>query len=685
MRIFHKIALVGGIPLVLLLGIAWQVLVPKVQLVHDSTRWDQSIQVMQACSDLIHVLQVERGSTAVYIKGGSANEMNTARANVDSQLEEFYQVLASIPASVEVQEELAVVGPGIESLRREVGSGAQLPAVFTGYTDLVGSLIERIRTETHQKTGMGIGKRFLTLAVLEQSKENAGRFRAFLASTAAADKAIDSGFVAKLAGEKERAASGLDSPVLVLDGDNREMLEKILQSKAWQNTNAAYTDILGKSHTGSYGLDSGRVFGDMTEVINGVHGIIQNQQDLVRERTMSVHKAAQNQLTIWTLALILAITLSLTMTWIISRNITRPLNAAVLMAEEIALGQTERRMKVSGRDEVTRMSQALNRMAEELQGRARLAERIANRDLTVDVQLASEEDLLGHALRRMVRTLRQLIQQAGQTSNQVSKGASEIASASQSLSQGSTTQAATLEEISASITEISGHTKENADNAARASELTHSVQESAEGGIQQMTALVSAMEEINTSSQQIGAIIKTVDDIAFQTNLLALNAAVEAARAGVHGKGFAVVAEEVRSLAGRSAKAARETSQLIEDSLTKVKQGAELADTTAESFQTITGEVTSAANLVGEIAQAAADQAGSIQEISEGLRQVDNVVQQGSAAAEELASSAEVLFAQSKDLAEQLDSFQTKESSGQPGPEQEVAEAAEWAEELVTS
>jgi len=324
-------------------------------------------------------------------------------------------------------------------------------------------------------------------------------------------------------------------------------------------------------------------------------------------------------------------------------------------------------------------------MAEELQGRARLAERIANRDLTVDVQLASEEDLLGHALRRMVRTLRQLIQQAGQTSNQVSKGASEIASASQSLSQGSTTQAATLEEISASITEISGHTKENADNAARASELTHSVQESAEGGIQQMTALVSAMEEINTSSQQIGAIIKTVDDIAFQTNLLALNAAVEAARAGVHGKGFAVVAEEVRSLAGRSAKAARETSQLIEDSLTKVKQGAELADTTAESFQTITGEVTSAANLVGEIAQAAADQAGSIQEISEGLRQVDNVVQQGSAAAEELASSAEVLFAQSKDLAEQLDSFQTKESSGQPGPEQEVAEAAEWAEELVTS
>jgi methyl-accepting chemotaxis protein len=322
-------------------------------------------------------------------------------------------------------------------------------------------------------------------------------------------------------------------------------------------------------------------------------------------------------------------------------------------------------------------------MAQELENRAKLAETIANGDLTVSVHLSSDDDLLGHALRRMVRKLRQLIVDATMNSNQVTTGAREIAAASQSLSQGSTEQAATLEEISASITEISDHTRENAVKAGQASELTRGVQGSADQGINQMKNLVEAMALISTSSQQIGAIIKTVDDIAFQTNLLALNAAVEAARAGQHGKGFAVVAEEVRSLAGRSAKAAHETSKLIEDSSEKVKLGTDLASATAASFEKITTEVNTAAELVDEIAQAVHEQSSSVQEISEGLRQVDTVVQQGSASAEQLASASEMLFGQSQDLVAKLDTFRTDVQEGSFEAEEVAHEVAGWASEPI--
>jgi len=256
--------------------------------------------------------------------------------------------------------------------------------------------------------------------------------------------------------------------------------------------------------------------------------------------------------------------------------------------------------------------------------------------------------------------LNNILGEVSQASERIDAMSAQVSSASQSLSQGATESAASLQEITSSMTQIGGQTKQNADNAQQANQLADAARDAAETGSSRMGEMVVAMGEINASSQQIAKIIKVIDDIAFQTNLLALNAAVEAARAGIHGKGFAVVAEEVRNLAARSAKAAKETEELIESSNAKVEGGTEIANRTSQALTEIVEGITKAADLVGEIAASSKEQAHGISQVTNGLSQIDSVTQQNSANAEETASAAQELSAQARGLQELLSRLGSK-------------------------
>jgi methyl-accepting chemotaxis protein len=225
------------------------------------------------------------------------------------------------------------------------------------------------------------------------------------------------------------------------------------------------------------------------------------------------------------------------------------------------------------------------------------------------------------------------------------------------LSQGSTEQASSIEEITASMTQVSAQTKQNAANANQANQLALAAKENAVEGNGQMQGMVKAMAEINDSSSNISKIIKVIDEIAFQTNILALNAAVEAARAGQHGKGFAVVAEEVRNLAARSANAAKETTEMIENSIRKVEAGTEIANNTAVALNKIVDGVAKAAELVGDIASASNEQATGIAQINQAISQVAQVVQTNSATAEESAAASEELSSQAELLKNAVNRF----------------------------
>jgi methyl-accepting chemotaxis protein len=255
-------------------------------------------------------------------------------------------------------------------------------------------------------------------------------------------------------------------------------------------------------------------------------------------------------------------------------------------------------------------------------------------------------------IRGVSKQLRSLGQALGSGADQVTSAATQVASSSQSLAQGASEQAASLEETSSSLEEMSGMTNRNAENATKANELARQARQAADTGAGDMQAMSAAMNDIKVSSDDIAKIIKTIDEIAFQTNILALNAAVEAARAGEAGMGFAVVADEVRNLAQRSAQAARETADKIEGAITKTTQGVEITEKVAKSLGEIVDKARQVDQLVGEVCTASREQNQGVQQITSAVTQMDKVVQSNAASAEESASAAEELNAQSYALRE---------------------------------
>ncbi len=235
---------------------------------------------------------------------------------------------------------------------------------------------------------------------------------------------------------------------------------------------------------------------------------------------------------------------------------------------------------------------------------------------------------------------------------QITSASDQVASSSSSLAQGASQQASSVEEVSATLEESTAINTQNVDNARQADILAKNANDSARAGYEKGEQLSHSMHAITESAAKISGIIKTIDQIAFQTNLLALNAAVEAARAGEHGLGFAVVADEVRNLAQRAASAAKETSDIIEEVVSQIKEGNQIALATHTSFQEIVEQSKKVSDLIGEISIAGKEQSEGMTQINQAMGQVDQVTQQVAANSEEAAAAAEELNAQATSMME---------------------------------
>ena len=361
---------------------------------------------------------------------------------------------------------------------------------------------------------------------------------------------------------------------------------------------------------------------------------------------------------------VFAVVLGAVFGWTVASNISsgigRAVDAMMMIAREGCLNTELSRADMERKDEVGELSQAYAALLKEFRDVEKLADELASGNWNTTTPTRGDKDAMNINLNSMLDQVNDTLSKISDSVVQVATGAGEVMTASQSLSDGAQQSAASIEEITASMHEISSQTKSNAESAGQARDLAQQASQAATKGQESMQAMVGAMDKITKNSTEIQRVIKVIDDIAFQTNLLALNAAVEAARAGQHGKGFAVVAEEVRNLASRSAKAAKETSDLIANSGQEIDRGAEIASKTADVLNTIVEQVKSTTDLVAGIAIASNEQAQGVGQVTIGLQQIDSVTQQNTAAAEESSSAANEMSNMASTLKELVAQFKLR-------------------------
>ncbi|MCK5387131.1 MAG: HAMP domain-containing protein [Gammaproteobacteria bacterium] len=359
------------------------------------------------------------------------------------------------------------------------------------------------------------------------------------------------------------------------------------------------------------------------KLVKSLTAMIKNQQGLadtdVAAAESSGHALKTFMLVLGAIAVIIAIVVA----YFIVNMITKPVMRAVEGIRTIASGDLTQRWEVNSKDELGNMLSDMNAMAD--------------------------------ALTAVVTDVRDGSNSIGLSSNEIAKGNLD-------LSQRTEEAASSLEETASSMEEMTSTVKQNADNTRQANQLAMSTREQAEKGGEVLSNAVDAMGAITDSSKKIADIIGVIDEIAFQTNLLALNAAVEAARAGEQGRGFAVVASEVRTLAGRSADAAKEIKGLINDSVDKVEQGSELVDASGKTLEEIVTGVKKVTDIIAEISASSQEQANGIEQVNSAVMQMDEMTQQNAALVEEATAASRSMEEQAQVLNKRMEFFTVNDS-----------------------
>ncbi len=639
LRLAQKFTLLGLLTLAMVAFPSALYLKQTITDVRQAHRQADGVPVLMALNMVIQHTQVHRGLSAGVLSGNEGMQQRrvTAKEAVNQALGNAAAILVQNNAPVQEQQRLQKWQTTWQALEQAVAANkVEVADSFARHTDLIAELMminEELLVAYHLQSnedpanvallqaalvqapqlteGVGqmraMGTGFLTQAFL--SVDDRGAFRALISQTETFQKQVRR-FI-------QRAMTLNPAYEQELGGLVKTATELLNESNHLARTEVLEIDLLQ--------YPASDYFNKLTQTIEAINAVRISGADRLAQ-VLDANADKQRNLLITlsvlqTALLIAAVWLAL----LFVRSITQPLRRAVDLALAVAEGNLQ------GADETPDRNEIGELIAAQQQMRARL---------------------------------RPIVQQVRHGSDAVALASAEIAQGNQDLSARTESQASALEQTAASMEELSATVRHNADSAQQASQLTQTAHSIATQGGQMVGQMVQTMQGIHDSSRKMGDIIGVIDSIAFQTNILALNAAVEAARAGEQGRGFAVVASEVRSLAGRSAEAAKEIKRLIDDSVQRVGAGNALAQQTGETMQEMVGAIGKVNTIVSAISNASREQAEGVIQVGEAITQMDQVTQQNAALVEEMAAAATSLNSQSQELVQAISIFQVEGASG---------------------
>ncbi len=587
----------------------------KYALVTEMTHLQSLSTLAVKLSAVVHQSQRERGRTALFLSSGGKNaieELRQERTELDRQKGNLLDFLSTFPRDANAIGFNIALDSGLAKLdkltaqRKAVDDQTvTVPQNNVFYHEMNASLIDAIAEETNQTNDPGLIKTIYAYSNLLYGKEYSGLERAQLSAAFTADK-LDAAALEQIIRTMQSQALHFDRFLSTAHRDQREYYKSLMQDEAVAEVGRIEKLVLLKSTAGKFGIAPDHWFKTITAKIDLQKKVEDRlSSDIIAASDGMKSKALQELFFSGTLTVIVTF-LSIALAFLLTRGITVPLAAAVDAAE-----------------------------------------RIANGDLTTDVEVRSGDEAgkLLRAMSHMVQKLQQTIGEVREGAVALSAAAGQVSNSAHALSQGTSEQAASVEETSSSLEEMSASIGQNSDNSVQMEQVATRGAREAEESSKAVKQTVEAMRLITEK-------IDIVDEIAYQTNLLALNAAIEAARAGEHGKGFAVVATEVRKLAERSQMAAKEISTLALDSVKVAEHSGKLLDELVPS-------ILRTADLVKEVSAASREQASGVIQISKAMGQVDQVTQRNASASEELSATAEELAAQSEGLEQLMTFFKT--------------------------
>ena len=625
-----KFTLLIGVPTVALLALAGFEGVSIKAEANKALHFSALAELSEHTSQALHELQKERGASAGYLGSGGSKfgsilteQRKTADRKINVLTDQlltfdrtpyqthFRELLGSLEASLN---QLSSMRRSVDQLSvgipEQVGFYTDINTMLLGVSDVLGR---------YSPTG-SIANTGTAFATFIQSKERAGLERANL-STAFSKKNFSEGDYRKFTDLVNTQSVYLEvfeasaTPLML------KALDEARRDQSFDQVDQMRAIAVEASVSGEFAVDSELWFNTITRKI----GRLKEVEDMLLSVVL---QAADDHVAYvefkgrsFIALVVVALLISVLLGWIISRQVLDSISQARTIALAINDGYLDTPINDVSNDEVGELVAALGSMQGQLQA---------------------------------------IVASTQSVSSQISSGAQSIHSSAVSLSSRTIEQSSSLENTASSTEEISSTVRHNAERASEAQSLAHAAHGHAETGGSVVDSAVAAMNEITESSREIAEIISVIDDIAFQTNLLALNAAVEAARAGEQGRGFAVVASEVRTLAGRSAEAAREIKQLITRSVEKVESGSEMVGRSGETLKEIVASVSEVRTLMDAMATAGQEQAIGVEGINRSMVDMDSITQQNTVMVEEVSTASESMKLQSELLVEQLAFFKSR-------------------------